>query len=709
MQRTSKIITAILSILAVVFVFSIFSGPISSADFWWHLRSGQTIVETRELPASDPFSHTTYRDPADEATQRNTLFTLRQAWLGQAIMYGVFRAFSFDGIIYLRAALLTLVTILLYRLARGEGMGIHSALLTTLPAVVILSGFTAERPQLFSFLFFALMVFLIEGFRRASLEDSALSRRAVATGSAPDSRDTAICALLRDSRTRSQRHDAISPGDDGTGIIASSTTRSHANREIATLTPAARNDGKKTFIYLVPIPFIMLLWANVHGGFFLGIVLLGAYSLCESIKYAAKRFGMTLSRQSLVLLLTTAIVSSLASFLNPNGFTVFRILAERKHGIYRYLVSETISSVEHARMGLFGPELIAFLALLVICAALLLFRIRRLDLTDAGTLLLFAGLGIYLFRLIPFFVPFAVLFPARYGVRRTELPFGRSNDARSYPSPAPDRMRNGERTAAWRHKSRGATEQMIVPSLVSLVLIFALLKGSLFGGVVSTHLFHRREVVVPHKYPERAVAFLKEARPRATLFNPLDWGGYLMWSLYPEYRVFIDGRGLREDVVVRSAAIMAAVGDERTGVPEWKSYLDHYGVTMVLTYSVEHFTGRLLPLVSALVNDPEWYPIFADDISLIFLRDTPDTRPAVERFSVPRELVWKEVVSEARSKSRGFFSKSVRAQFFVTTGDAYLVLGDYRAAMDAFRQAWRLAPENPTVRKRIQFLDSIHP
>jgi len=32
-----------------------------------------------------------------------------------------------------------------------------------------------------------------------------------------------------------------------------------------------------------------------------------------------------------------------------------------------------------------------------------------------------------------------------------------------------------------------------------------------------------------------------------------------MWYLFPDYKVFIDGRGLREDVVVQASKIMAAV------------------------------------------------------------------------------------------------------------------------------------------------------
>jgi hypothetical protein len=373
-----------------------------------------------------------------------------------------------------------------------------------------------------------------------------------------------------------------------------------------------------------------------------------------------------------------------------------------------------------------------------------------MDLTDALTIMIFAALGIYLFRLIPFFTPLAVLFISRYRVRLKQLTmletaaeschsdlsgssltshFGKGglrgifrNKILSPKSPLPplSQRRESEGFRSSRNDSNGesnissaksgkhaSTSQIAISAILSLLLIFTLMKGTLFGGLITTNLFHRDSVIVGSKYPEKAVKFLKESGIRGNMFNPLDWGGYLMWYLYPDYKVFTDGRGLREDVVVQASKIMAAVKNDVRGMPEWKAHLEHYNVSMIVTYSVEHFSGRLLPLIPALLNNPEWNLIYVDELSLVFARETPENSTSISKFSMQKEWVWHEVISEAQIKSRGFFSDNVRVTFLITMGDAFLSLKDYQRAMDAYARAWKIAPDNRMVGSRLQFLYSI--
>ncbi len=779
MHRTAKILNIILLILAIITVFGIFSGPISSADFWWHLKSGQYIWETRSLPSTDPFSYTTEWDPIDEPAERNKTFTLKQAWLGQIIMYGMYRLLSFEGIIYLRAVLLTVLIMLIYRAVRQEGVGLHASLLLTVPAVIIFSGFTPERPQLFSFLFFTLMVYVLERFRRTETRRDSL--RLVETDKQETHGDSIETQTAETHRDLSR-------------LI-------ETNRDLKVSTNLHVSQRISVMYYLFPIPIIMLLWANTHGGFFLGIILLSVYFFAELAKHVTGRFGKPLPPKSLKLLGITALSASLASLINPNGYSVFLILAERRHGLYRYLISETISTIEHIKMGLFGPELIMFLLLFSICllffltavivntkkkypttlpsipspqgrgysgddlhqegkesisdspqqrnnsissppagegvsSHLLKFPIRRMDLTDALAVMIFSALAIYLFRLIPFFTPLAVVFISRYRPRLDNIPLGKKictslplkdntplstpplrggakgEGAESIDTPPPyfSPLKGEEtfkETASAQSVKYASTSQIALSSLLSLLLIFTLIRGSLFGGFVVTNIFHRDETIVGGKYPDKAVTFLKNADIPGHMFNPLDWGGYLMWYLFPDYKVFIDGRGLNERVVVDSAKILAAERGNAGDSPGWEAILDHYRVSFILTYSVEHFTGRLLPLIPALLNDPAWYLIYADDISLIFAKDMPGNGEILRKFSLPKEYAWREVITEAELKSKGFFGKNVRVNFLITMGDAFLSLRDYQSAMNTYAHAWQIAPGNPMARERLQFLQSI--
>ncbi len=43
-------------LLVVVFAFLLGCQQLFDADFWWHLRSGQWILEHRRVPSVDPFT-----------------------------------------------------------------------------------------------------------------------------------------------------------------------------------------------------------------------------------------------------------------------------------------------------------------------------------------------------------------------------------------------------------------------------------------------------------------------------------------------------------------------------------------------------------------------------------------------------------------------------------------------------------------------------
>ena len=63
-----------------------------------------------------------------------------------------------------------------------------------------------------------------------------------------------------------------------------------------------------------------------------------------------------------------------------------------------------------------------------------------------------------------------------------------------------------------------------------------------FAGVHAAQVIQRQPRVEIERFPTRAVAFLQNHPPRGRIFNHYDWGGYLIWKLYPSTPVFIDGR-----------------------------------------------------------------------------------------------------------------------------------------------------------------------
>lgn len=239
--------------------------------------------------------------------------------------------------------------------------------------------------------------------------------------------------------------------------------------------------------------------------------------------------------------------------------------------------------------------------------------------------------------------------------------------------------------------------QIIISSILSLVALYVFLNGS---------LLHKSRDVTVNKYPEGVARFLKDIKIAGNMFNPYDWGGYLIWALYPDYKVFVDGRGLDEKVVLDGVKIVQAYQGNANAeqLPEWKALLNAYEIKFIITYSVNSFSGQLVPLIYAVLTDPEWNLIYMDDISLIFLKDSPENKDILQRHGMPKEWLWHEVIKEAALKSGGFWSANIQSNFSLTMGDAFFAGKNYREAKDAYLKALKSNPENSFAREKLAIL-----
>src|SRR5271166_632289 len=96
----------VLLVSAGVLFVLLFSGEIRDNDIFWHLKTGQYILETHSLPVPDPFSYVSVGSsyPGEEITRR---FNLTHEWLSQVILYLTWRTLGFPGLVIGRVLLLT--------------------------------------------------------------------------------------------------------------------------------------------------------------------------------------------------------------------------------------------------------------------------------------------------------------------------------------------------------------------------------------------------------------------------------------------------------------------------------------------------------------------------------------------------------------------------------------------------------------------------
>jgi len=59
---------------------------LNDPDMWWHLKTGDYVMENWEVPDVDPFSYTTPRP-----LSLNQKIGLRSQWLGQVMLNSVYK------------------------------------------------------------------------------------------------------------------------------------------------------------------------------------------------------------------------------------------------------------------------------------------------------------------------------------------------------------------------------------------------------------------------------------------------------------------------------------------------------------------------------------------------------------------------------------------------------------------------------------------
>jgi superkiller protein 3 len=126
-------------------------------------------------------------------------------------------------------------------------------------------------------------------------------------------------------------------------------------------------------------------------------------------------------------------------------------------------------------------------------------------------------------------------------------------------------------------------------------------------------------------YPEGAVKYVETNKPLGRMFNIYDWGGFLIWSLYPQYQVFMDGRG--PDVY--SPGFWAEYETVELAKDGWEKVLDEYEVNFILIST----GNKLHNLIMRLNETDSWRLAYWDFQSMVFLRDVERNKPLIDAYS----------------------------------------------------------------------------
>jgi len=321
---------------------------------------------------------------------------------------------------------------------------------------------------------------------------------------------------------------------------------------------------------MILIP-LQILWANLHGGFLAGLGMIFLYAL-----------GQALTRRSWPPYLLTLVPATLVTLINPYGVEYWSY-------IYQAVTMPRPQITEWASLWtvlLNGKDntLLVYIGLTIAFTLCIALRTKGQDFTSWLVLAVTALLGIKHQRHLAFFLlaagSYLPPFFNTYIDKWAELP---------------------KLSSLW--DRLGKILPTMVLSAVSLVLFIPWINKSPWTIEVPAAPDEKN----PIYYPTGALSFIKAHQMSGKVLTEFDWGEYLLWNLYPQCLIAIDGRF----ETVYPPEVCEKYWDFKYARQDWRGFLTDYRPDFILIY--RH--SKVYPLLS---REPGWQEIYGDEYTALF-------------------------------------------------------------------------------------------
>jgi hypothetical protein len=344
---------------------------------------------------------------------------------------------------------------------------------------------------------------------------------------------------------------------------------------------------QKNRLFLLPL--LILVWVNLHGGFILGIVLLGIYVVGNlAILITNRGPNAEHSLQNAKSLLLVMMVCILVSMMNPQGYHIllfpFKLTADT---FLMDNVQEFLSPNFHQPL----PFKYLFLLLIAILA-----RSRPpVNWIELILILTFTYMALYSARYITLFA----IITAPILIRLI--------DQMKLDLPTKVKKCLDERTMNFSQMERETSGYLW--SVVAIVAVIAL-------GAAGNYQYNFSE----KPYPVSAVEFLKKENISGNIFTHDAFGDYVIYAAWPQYKVFIDGR-----TDMYGADRMKEYLTLLLVMPGWKEIINKYAFSSILFDTHSRLT-------SALAEDRNWQLVHSDPLASIFLRKDGRNQRLIDKY-----------------------------------------------------------------------------
>jgi hypothetical protein len=484
--------------------------PISTWDFWWHVRSGQEIIEERSIPEFDSFSHT--------AGDR---LWINHEWLFDVILYPIWGSLGGHPIRIACGLILAGTILLAARIAYRWTRSAPLTALLTLGFLGLYFGNIHVRPQILSYPFF--LWFFDRFFFRKD--------------------------------------------PPGWPLLAGAAA-------------------------------VMVFWANIHAVALLPVLFYVAWLVAESLS------GPLSARLPLLAAppgdrlpwrghLVPFLLILACTFASPNTWRLHQYALAGSSAASTFVSEWAPFYFDYARNRNLPVEIyltvIASVALYLLWLLAHAIQRRRLDGAEVAMAtscfyFVLTGRRWLWMALLPMAIALKEEGALRAGFRWWGPAAAPQRDAGKRRRRRPPRGEERAIPAAGAFIGGGRAPGRQVLALILTIVVSAVLISPFrkflpvrqawetvrTGGYLGMY-------VNPANIPNDSAVVLREAGLTGNLFNFYGWGGFLLYTLYPECRVFVDGRAiLFPPEVIRD---MGMIGHHLAGAPE---LLDRYRVAITV-------------------------------------------------------------------------------------------------------------------------------
>ncbi len=336
--------------------------------------------------------------------------------------------------------------------------------------------------------------------------------------------------------------------------------------------------GRSRALYLFPL--VMVLWANLHGGWVIGFVWLGVALVAELIGWAWDRSSPAHRKHVRFLAIITAF-SVVAVAATPHGFSLYPYPFQTQGSVAQQRLIVEWFSPDFHQVYLRPFEAMVFLVIIG-------FALRRPPLYEFLITLVALGLALQSVRNVALFV--AVATPVMIG---------------GY-------------SAYWKELSAARGWKLELPPrkifAIATAVVLTVIALATTLRIADSISPARQQSLDLSSYPVGAADWLASHPEVGTrMYNQYGWGGYLSDRFYPQpnRRVFIFG-----EAALMGDPLLNQYEDVQTLRPDWKQVLDQYKVDYIVY-------NRGEALANVLATQPDWTLVYEDSVAVIYVRAKP--------------------------------------------------------------------------------------